>query len=185
MSRERFHEFVREAVLSMPQALKVLLRLAEDPDIPDALRMVAAGACMHFLSASNTIPGVRGILGHVDDVLVFRLVLERMIKEEPDIMARYRADSPELFDGLEEQLGVIRDYLGAGIQVLDKAVGALDKSKFKGQTAQRCVQEEEAGNWLYDEVQAAMIELDLEEDEVARGLKGLDDVLEGLKRRVK
>src|SRR5690606_13745860 len=112
MSSARFEEFVRDAILSLPQDMKAVLRIVEDPDIDDAGRVAAAGALMHVLSASNAIPGMRGILAYVDDVLVLRLVLERLSKSSPEAMARHREESPELLSELDQQLAVTRAYLG-------------------------------------------------------------------------
>ncbi|HET6333416.1 MAG TPA: hypothetical protein VFG30_09400, partial [Polyangiales bacterium] len=102
----------------MPQTLKAALRLAEDPDIPDEGRVLVAGAIIHWLSRTNTIPGVRGgALAYVDDVLVLMLAFERLTQLAPDVVERSRADSPELFETLADDLGLAREYMGAGINV--------------------------------------------------------------------
>lgn len=184
MSRTQFIDFVKSAILSLPQHLKGALRLVDDPNIPDEGRMVAAGAVLHWLSGSNSIPGVRGgILSYVDDVLVLRLAYARIEGIAPDAMAGYRQDSPELFGNLSEEVDLIRGYLGKGIGVLEKAVDRIGQLKHHGRNASQCVADEEGTTMLYDEVQAALVDFDFEEDAVARALKQLDPVLDGLRQR--
>ena len=102
MARERFVALMKAAIVGLPQNLKAALRVAEDQDIPDDGRALVAGAVVHWLSRTNTIPGVRGgALAYVDDVLVLMLALERLAKMAPDALPRLRADAPELFDTLE------------------------------------------------------------------------------------
>jgi uncharacterized membrane protein YkvA (DUF1232 family) len=184
MSRAQFIDFVKSAILSLPQHLKGVLRLVDDPNIPDEGRIVAAGAVLHWLSGSNTIPGVRGgILSYVDDVLVLRLAYARIETIAPEVMTRYKQDSPELFGKLTEEVALIRSYLGKGIGVLDKAVERIPQLKHHGRNAAQCVADEEGTTMLYDEVQAALVDFDFEEEAVGRALKQLDPVLDGLRQR--
>jgi len=183
MSRERFQVFVQHALLSLPQLLKLLLRISEDPDLSDDGRVAAAGAAMHWLASTNTIKGQKGVLAYLDDVLVGYLVLEKLDASEPEQMARYRQDTPDIFSSLDDDLALIRDGLGSDISLLEQALGKLGKLRFKGHTAEQCVQSEETSNWFYDEVQSAMVDLDLEEDEVSRALRGLEAALNSIKQR--
>lgn len=182
---ERFQELVREGILSLPQDIKAVLRIVEDPDIDDAGRVAAAGAILHVLSASNSIPGMRGTLGYVDDVLVLRLVLERIAKDNAEAFDQHRVDSPELLEPLDEQLEVIRGYLGELTPVLEKAAGDVHKLSFHGHSPKSCVDDQEGGNWLYETVQEALVDqLDFDEEEVAREVKTVDRILPHLRNRL-
>lgn len=182
MSRERFEEVVCESIVSLPQDMKAVLRIVEDPDISDESRAMAAGALLHVLSAQNAIPGQRGILGYVDDALVLRLTLERIEKDNPEAMARHREDSPELFADMDDQLAVTREFLGDLVKVLDHAVDNVAKISHQGHNAKDCAGED--STWLYDSVQEAVVdELDFDEDEVARECKQLDKILPHLRTK--
>lgn len=184
MSREQFTDFIQRALLSLPQHLQGALRLVDDPNIPDEGRVVAAGAVLHWLSGLNTIPGVRGgVLSYVDDVLVLRLAYARIEAVAPEAMAKHRADWPELFGSLDDELALMRSYLGKGLSVIERAVDRIADMKHKGVTAAQCVAEEEAATMLYEESQAALVDLEVEEDAVGRALKQLDPVLDGLRQR--
>jgi hypothetical protein len=183
MSRERFREFVREAILTLPQYVQGVLRMFEDPDIPDDGRALAAGTILHWLSGSNTIPGApAGVLSYVDDVLLLRLAHARLAELAPDAIARHREDAPELFSGIDDELALIRSELGKGIEVLERSLAKVSKLKHRGQSAAQCVTNEEAATELYEEVQAALVDIDLGEEEVGRALKnGLDTLVENLR----
>jgi hypothetical protein len=178
-----FAELIQKGILTLPSHLKAALRLVDDPDIPDEGRVAIAGALLHWLSGSNSIPGVRGPLQLADDVLMLRLAYEQVEKVAPEAMARHRQDEPEVFEPLAGELALMREALGKGIAVLEKALSKMPKIKHQGLTAEQCVHDEAAGTELYEEVQTALVDLELEEDEVARAVKGLGPVVEGLKAR--
>ena len=186
MAENGFADAMREAILSLPQDLKGMLRVMEDPDLDDTGRVLASGALLHVLSASNAIPGVKGTLALVDDVLVLRLALERIAQTSPEVVAQHRADLHEVFDSWTVQLEAARAYLGErGIAVLDKAVEGLPKLTFQGHTAQECARDQDAATWLYDSVHEAIVEqFELGEDEVARAVKNSHEILTKVSQRV-
>ena len=185
MVREQFLTFMRGAIISLPQTLKSALRLAEDPDIPDEGRVLVAGAIVHWLSRTNTIPGVRGnTLSLVDDVLVLMLAFERLTKLAPDVVERSKADSPELFETLEEDLALTREYMGNGIQVVEQALGRVTRLKHMGRTPQQCVKDESSATMLYEEVLAALVDFDPQPEAVGRELKELDGIIDDLRKKV-
>lgn len=184
MPLDRFADCMREGLLSLPQDLKAILRVIEDPDLDDDSRVLACGAVLHVLSGQNAIPGVKGILGYVDDVLVLRLVLERIEKVSPDVLREHREDSPEVFEPMQGQMEATRAFLGDLVNKLDRTVDQLPKIAFEGHSARECARNEEGTTWLYDSVMEAITErLELNEDDVARAVKGASDILTHLKLR--
>lgn len=184
MSRERFVEAVTEAIVSLPQDMKAVIRIVEDPDVDDESRVAAAGALLHVLSASNAIPGARGLLAYVDDVLVLRLVIERIEKRSPEAIAAHRDGFPELFEPLGAQLEAARAYLGGLMSVLEHAADDVKKLSFQGHNAAQCVSDPESTNWLYDAVQEAIVQqLEFDEEVVAREAKRIDEIVPHLKLR--
>ncbi|GAB5540277.1 MAG: hypothetical protein SangKO_000370 [Sandaracinaceae bacterium] len=176
---------MQEGIMSLPQDMKAILRIVEDPDLADEHRTLAAGALLHVLSGQNAIPGMRGMLAYVDDVIVLRLVLERLEKAAPEVMAQHREDSPELMEPLERQMQAVRAYLGELLAVLDTAVDGMPNLNHQGHAAGQCARDEESSTWLYDAVHEALIdELDFDEDEVARELKNVDTIKRPLELRL-
>jgi uncharacterized membrane protein YkvA (DUF1232 family) len=186
MWREKFVEVTREAILSLPQDMKAVLRIVEDPDMDDEGRIAAAGALLHVLSASNAIPGARGILQYVDDAVVLRLVLEQINQKFPEAMAHHHEESPELFEPLEEDLEAIRGYLGDSVAVLEEAAGKVIHLTHQGHTARQCALDPASSNWLYDAVQEAIVEeLEFDEDDVTRETKHMNDLVALLQTRAR
>lgn len=184
MAREQFVALMRGAIVALPQSLKAALRVIEDPDIPDEGRVLIAGSLVHWLSRTNTIPGIRGAaLQYVDDVLVLMLAMERLAKMAPDALPRLQNDAPELFDTLQEDLSTVRDYLGKGVTVLEQALERVVKLKHMGRTPQQCIKDEASATMLYEEVHEALIDFDLEADAVGRELKDIDTLVDELKKR--
>lgn len=183
MSREQLTDFLQAAITSLPQHLQAALRLMDDPDIPDEGRLLAAGSVMHFLSGSNSIPGVRGgALSYVDDVLILLIAYERIEKLAPEAMQKHRDSAVDVFGSVAEELALTRDELGKGFAVLERAVDRLSQLKHRGLGPQQCVSDEQSATVLYEEVQSALVDVDLEEGAVSRALKQLGPVLDGLKR---
>ncbi len=185
-SRNKFVELMTEAVVLLPQDLKALLRLVEDQDIDDESRVAIAGSILHVLSAGNAIPGVRGILQHVGDVLVIRLVLARVReKSSDDVLAKHVRDSPELLEPLDEQLETAREFLGDNIEVLQSVANSVSSLNHKGHSAKKCVFDTESENWLYDEVHEAIVEqFEFDQEDVDREMKNVDRIIAPLASRV-
>ncbi|MCB9709088.1 MAG: hypothetical protein H6714_09905 [Myxococcales bacterium] len=184
MTKTEFAEVIREAILSLPQDCKVCLRFVEDPELDDVHRVAAAGALLHVLSGANVIPGMRGVLSYVDDVLVMRLVLARIILAVPDVVGRHGTEFPEILGGMNGQLDVAKQYLGDLIRVLDHAADGVGKLSYHGHAASDCVQDPEENTWLYDTVQEAIVDrFDFDEEEVARAVKQIEQVMPPLQQR--
>lgn len=185
MTLDRFTDALRDGMLSLPQDLKAVLRITEDGDLDDKSRVLACGAILHILSGANGIPGVKGVLGFADDVIVIRLVVERIEKTSPDIIAAHRKEDPETFGPMVEQTAAIREHLAELTAVLEKVVDGLPRLNYEGHTATECAREQEGQTWLYDSVHEAIVErLEIPEDVVVRAVKGAGEIRGHLKQRV-
>ena len=185
MSRERFNELMTPALIRFSQDLKSVLRIVEDPDVDDESRVAAAGTLLHVISSSGAIPGVRGVLRHLGDVLVMRIVLDGVRKRSPDAFAKHLAASPEMLEPLSEELDAMNAYLGDRVTVLEKAVEKFPTLNHQGHQAAACVEDTESATWLYDAVHEALIDqIDFDEEDVARELKQVDTILAPLASRV-
>ncbi len=185
MPRERFIELMTPPLTRFSQDLKSVLRIVEDPDVDDVSRVTAAGSLMHVMSSSGAIPGVRGVLRHLGDVLVIRLVLVGVRERSPEAFQKHSEQSPEMFDPLSEELDAMRDYLGERVSVLEKAVEKFPALNHQGHRAASCVEDTESATWLYDTVHEALVdEIDFDDDDVVRELKQVDRILAPLASRV-
>ena len=185
MSGERFVELMTPPLIRFSEDLKSVLRIVEDPEFDDESRTETAGALLYVISSGGAIPGVRGVLRYLGDVLVIRLVLEGAQKRSPEPFARHVEESPELLGPLSEELEAMRTYLGDRVQVLESAVKKFPKLNHQGHTAASCIADTESSTWLYDAVHEALIdEIDFDENDVSRELKHVDQILAPLASRV-
>ncbi len=175
---------MRDAVIQLPQDLKAVLRIVEDPEVDDGSRVLVAGALLHVISEGTSIPGVRGALQHAGSVLVIRLALEKAREASPEALARHAEESPELFGPMDEQLDAARAFIGDGMKVLEALVQKLPKLNHQGHSAEQCVHDTESSNWLYDTVHVSLVEtLEIDEEDVAREIKGVDRIRKSLQAR--
>ncbi len=185
MSRERFVELMTPALIRFSQDLKSVLRIVEDPEVDDESRIAAAGALLHVIFSNGAIPGVRGVLRHLGDALLIRLVLSDVRERSPDAFNKHEQVSPELFDPLSDELDAMRAYLGNRVTVLEQVVKKFPTLNQQGHEAAHCIADPESGTWLYDAVHEALIdEIDFDEEDVIRELKQVDQILAPLAARV-
>lgn len=184
MARDEFVAWLRGAIPSLPQTLKEALRIAEDPDVPDEGRALLAGAVIHWLSRTNTIPSARvGTLIYVDDALVLLFALDRLRAIVPGYIERLIETSPELFERFDDDVARAREYLGTGVKVIDHALDRVARLKHMGRTAEHCVHDEAAATMLYEELDSALIDFEVQEEAVARDVKDIDGAIEEVKKR--
>lgn len=185
MSRVRFVELMSPALIRFSQDLKLVLRIVEDPEVDDVSRAAAAGSLLHVLYSSGVIPGVRGVLRHLGDVLLIRLVLKGLRERSPEAFQKQATESPELFEPLSEELEVMQAYLGDRMSVFEKAASTFPTLSHKGHEAVTCVEDAEKSTWLYDAVHEALIDdIDFDDEDVSRELKQVDRILAPLASRV-
>jgi uncharacterized membrane protein YkvA (DUF1232 family) len=185
MSRERFVELMTPALTRFSQDLKSLLRIVEDPEMDDESRVAAAGALLHVISSTGIIPGVRGVLRHLGDVLLIRLVLNDVRERSPDVFQKHSQELPEMLEPLSDELDAMRAYLDDRISVFKEAVEKFPKLNHQGHQASACVEDTESSTWLYDAVHEVLIdEIDFDEEDVVRELKQVDRILAPLASRI-
>ncbi len=185
MTLARFSQALEEGLLSLPEDCKEVLRLIDDPDLDDASRVLACGALLHVLAGTNAIPGARGILAYADDVIVLRLMLERVEQRSADVVRAHAASEPELYAAMRVELAAIREHLGEDLAVLDRAVDQLPKLQHEGRDAASLARDDDGITWLYDAVQEAIVaRLELPSADVARAVKDAGRLASLLKQRL-
>ena len=185
MTRERFIDLMTPALIRFGQDLKSVRRIVEDPEFDDASRGAAAGALMHVMSSTGAIPGVRGVLRHLGDVLVMRLVLRDTRERSPETFQKLVEHAPEMLEPLSDELEAMQAYLGDRVSVLEKTVEKFATLNHQGHQAEACVEDPESATWLYDAVHAALIdEIEFDDEDVVRALKQVDRILAPLASRV-
>jgi len=185
MSRERFIELMTPALIRFSQDLKSVLRIVEDPEVDDESRVAAAGGLLHVIYSSGSIPGVRGVLRYLGDVLLLRLVLSDVRARSADAFQKHLEESPEMLAPLSDELDAMRAYLGDRLTVLENVAKKFPALSHQGHQAAACVDDTESSTWLYDAVHEALIDqIDFDDEDVVRELKQVDRILDPLSSRV-
>lgn len=69
---------VKDLLLLIPNLLKLLYRLAEDPRVPSSEKVILAATAAYVVSPLDLIPDVIPFLGKVDDLVIIALALKRL-----------------------------------------------------------------------------------------------------------
>ncbi|MCC6746633.1 MAG: DUF1232 domain-containing protein [Deltaproteobacteria bacterium] len=182
VDEKQFIERLRELLVTLPYDLKVLHEILCDEDLPKEARRLAAGAVVYCLSPSDPIPDQTGLVGFVDDVVLVRSVLHRVLEMGGDDAADYPARFGDQFNGLAEDLSLFRSQLGSSMNWIDARLERLTEPKYKGKTIAMLVDDDEARELLYEDSLAFGTEYEID-DEKARRLASAKPVVDAFRKR--
>ena len=96
----------KDALLALPNILKLLARLLRDPRVDRRRRLVALGAVAYAVSPVDLIPEVIPILGKVDDLVVAILAVRMLLDgAEEDLLAEHWDGPPEVLEIFDDLVG--------------------------------------------------------------------------------
>jgi uncharacterized membrane protein YkvA (DUF1232 family) len=80
----------------LPDVLRLLKRLAADPQLPRRIRVVLAGLLIFLASPIDLIPDFIPVLGYADDVIITALVLRWVARTaSPTVLATHWPGTPD------------------------------------------------------------------------------------------
>ena len=125
----RFLETLSQGLISLPFDLKVLLEAVSDPDLDHGVREAAAAAVVHIINPKdgNVDPPVR----HVEDVVLLRLALVKIVAEGGADGVVFRERFSENYAKLDEELATFRAVLGDTVDWLDSRWSALLEGRLR------------------------------------------------------
>lgn len=87
---------VREALRLLPDLIRLIKRLAADPDTPRGVRIRLALLLVYLALPIDLIPDFVPVLGYADDAIIVALVLRSATRSAgPDALAKHWPGSPE------------------------------------------------------------------------------------------
>ena len=112
----RDHRYA-DYLMSAPDLLHVLCKLAADPDVPVAKKAKLALAIAYFVSPADIIPeGLVGPVGYVDDIALAAYVLDDLVNETgEDVVRRHWAGDGDVLAVIRGILSVANEMVGAGV----------------------------------------------------------------------
>lgn len=87
---------VKEALRLLPDLLRLIKRVAADPDTPRAVRIKLALLLVYLALPIDLIPDFVPVLGYADDAIIVALVLRSATRSAgPDVLAKHWPGTPE------------------------------------------------------------------------------------------
>jgi uncharacterized membrane protein YkvA (DUF1232 family) len=112
-------QLVTDAVMMMPNIVKLIARLLKDPRVPRRAKITLGLAAAYVASPIDLIPELIPIVGWADDVLIVMFAIDSLIQRAgPDVV-------DELWDGPGDLLSLVRDVVGLSRNVMPKRLGQI------------------------------------------------------------
>ena len=182
--REEFGERYVRAIMELPQDAKVLCEIVDDEDVPEEGRALVAGALVSLLQPGDLIPDTWGPLCRADDAITLRLAVAQALPEGQPAREPHAKRFAAFFGELADDLAAARALLGDTFALFEQRLGRLPNLEHKGKRAATLIRTEATRGWLYDEVDEAMTDLEIDEDELNVAMRRIDPLLTHLKRRL-
>ncbi|HUF15319.1 MAG TPA: YkvA family protein [Acidimicrobiia bacterium] len=110
---------VTDAVMMMPNIVKLIARLLKDPRVPRRAKITLGLAAAYVASPIDLIPELIPVVGWADDVLIVMFAIDSLIQRAgPDVV-------DELWDGPGDLLSLVRDVVGLARNVMPKRLGQI------------------------------------------------------------
>jgi uncharacterized membrane protein YkvA (DUF1232 family) len=93
---------VKEALRLLPDLIRLIKRLAADPDTPRGVRIRLALLLVYLALPVDLIPDFVPVIGYADDAIIVALVLRSATRRAgPDALARHWPGTPEGLNALK------------------------------------------------------------------------------------
>jgi hypothetical protein len=145
----RFLETLSRGLVGLPFDLKVLLEAVSDSDLEHGVREIAAASVVHIISPKEG--NLEAPLRHIEDVILLRLALAKIVAEGGQDAAAFRNRFSENYSNVDDELVVFREALGDLVDWLDSRWSTLLKAVYVKKKISMFVDDEEVATFLYDE----------------------------------
>jgi uncharacterized membrane protein YkvA (DUF1232 family) len=112
-------QLVTDAVLMMPNIIKLIGRLLKDPRVPRRAKITLGLAAAYVMSPIDLVPEVIPVLGWADDVIIVMFAIDSLIERAG------RSVVEEHWDGPGDLLSLVRDVVGLSRNVIPKRLGQI------------------------------------------------------------
>lgn len=112
-------QLVTDAVMMMPNILKLVVRLLRDPRVPRRAKITLGLAAAYVVSPIDLIPEVIPVIGWADDVVVLMFAIDGLIERAGHDIVQ------EHWDGPGDLLSLVRDVVAISRNVLPKRLGQI------------------------------------------------------------
>ena len=112
-------QLVTDAVLMMPNIIKLVGRLIRDPRVPRRAKITLGLAAAYVMSPIDFIPEVIPVVGWADDVIIVMFAIDSLIERAGPSLVE------EHWDGPGDLLSLVRDVVALSRNVIPKRLGQI------------------------------------------------------------
>ncbi|HEY7822553.1 MAG TPA: YkvA family protein [Acidimicrobiia bacterium] len=112
-------QLMQDAVLMMPNLVKLVARLLKDPRVPRRAKITLGIAAAYVASPVDLIPEMIPVIGWADDVLIIMFALDALIDRAGEEVVE------ELWDGPGDLLSLVRDIVGLSRNLVPRRISQL------------------------------------------------------------
>lgn len=112
-------QLVQDAVMMMPNIVKLVSRLLKDPRVPRRAKITLGIAAAYVASPIDLIPEVIPVIGWADDVVILMFAIDSLIDRAGDEIVE------ELWDGPGDLLLLVRDVIGLSRNLIPKRLSTI------------------------------------------------------------
>lgn len=179
----KFVELVRGWLVSLPHDLKIAFDAMDDENLPRPAREAAAGVIAYVVSPNDAVSDRNdAIVSYADDVVLLRLALQKALIAGEDEQT-FRDRFPELFEGLDEHLGLCRSIMGELMTWLEAKIPTLPTLDYKGKKITKYLDDDEAREQLFEDSLVFRTDYPVDEKTITDKLKKATTIIDGLRRR--
>ncbi|HEX9848838.1 MAG TPA: YkvA family protein [Acidimicrobiia bacterium] len=110
---------VTDAVMMMPNIVKLVGRLLRDPRVPRRAKITLGLAAAYVASPIDLIPEVIPVVGWADDVVLMMFALDSLIERAgPEVVAEH-------WDGPGDLLSLVRDVVALSRSVIPRRLSRI------------------------------------------------------------
>lgn len=183
-AERRFIDLMSSWLVSLPFDLKVLYEAADDENLDRSIRESAVGAIIYAISTNDFVADRHdSFASYCDDVLMVRMALEHALGGGDEDAEYFKSRFPEFFGNLTEELALCQTVMGDLYTWLESKVSGLSKMEYKGKSVATFLDDDEAGESLYEEGLGFSTEYPVEEEMLRDRLKKVSTILEVIRRR--
>lgn len=183
-AESKFVELVRSWLVSLPHDLKIAFDAMDDENLPRQVREIATGVAIYVVRPNDSAMLDKNdvIVSYTDDAVLLRLALHKALGKGEDEQA-FRERFPELFENLEDDLGLIKSVMGDLMTWLEGKVPTLKSIDYKGKKAPVYLDNDEARELLFEDGVVFRTDYPVDEKTIGDKLKKAATVIEVMKRR--
>jgi uncharacterized membrane protein YkvA (DUF1232 family) len=115
-------QLVKDAVLMLPNLVKLVARLLKDPRVPRRSKVALGLAAAYVASPIDLVPEFIPVIGWADDVIFILLAIDSLVERAgPEVVQEH-------WDGPGDLLALIREVLGVTRSIIpNRLARALDR----------------------------------------------------------